>query len=138
MIFWYSKNNVPIKLALVLFSSAISFNAFPQAGHEICQSRLLDKELEIRYNLEPKSPPVNTQMAPFNFDTRWGKLGSSENFRGLSGYYCDAVNNHPTIYASSSGYTVVGSNYEKTFKLTELNLAFVAYKKLLIRSGYGK
>jgi len=112
--------------------------AYGQAGQEICRNRLEDKKNESQFNLEPKGPPVNKQMAPFNFDTKWGKLNSAENFRGVSGYYCDAVSNHPTIYASTSGYTVVGSAYEKTFKISELQLAIDAYKKLLISTGYLK
>ena len=94
--------------------------------------------MEQQFNLEPKTPPVNKQMAPFDFDTKWGKLSTVENYRGISGYYCDSVSNHPTIYASGSGYTVVGSAYEKKFKASELQLAIEAYKKLLISSGYLK
>lgn len=125
-------------MRLTVLAYLIFFSTFvqAQAGEKICLDRLANKELEIKYKLEPKTPPVNKQMAPFSFNTRWGSLNSSENFRGTSGYYCDAVDNHPAIYASSLGYTVVGSGYEKTFKLTELNTAFEAYRNLLKRTGY--
>ena len=106
------------------------------AGEKECQNRREDKLLEDRYNLEPKSPPVPAQLLPFTYDTPYGKIKTSDLFRDLAGNYCDSVNNHPAIYASSSGLTVVGAGYEKTYLIKEYQKAFNDYIKLLQSTGY--
>lgn len=110
--------------------------AYSQAGKRVCLEQQQQKQLEKKYNLDP-TPPTGNQLAPFGFDAKFGELTTTESFRGMSGYYCDSVGVHPTIYASGRGLTVVGSGgVEKTFAIADYQRAFAAYVKLLKETQY--
>ena len=47
------------------------------------------------------------------------------------------MSNFPTMYTSSSGITIVGKGYNKTFPINEFDEAIRTYKAFLVLRGYG-
>ena len=86
----------------------------------------------------PYTPPTSNVMSPFAEDARFNDLTPVEIANELSGYYCDSVNLHPLIYASSNGFTVTGNGFNKSYPISKMKEAFAAYTELLISTGYLK
>ena len=62
-------------------------------------------------------------------------ITTNDGFNYFSGNTCP-INNHPAIYASSKGLTVVGYKYYIEFPIDKLSEAFKAYQVLLVLDGY--
>jgi hypothetical protein len=126
-----------LKIIIIIISlSPISLFA----GEKECQARRADKILEEKYHLEPKTPPVPKYLAPFSYNTPYGKIKTNEMLRELAGNYCDSSSNLPLIYASgyeaSAILTVVGAGFEKTYPLKDYKRAYEDYINLLNTVGY--
>lgn len=121
---------------ILLFLSLISSVSYA-SKQEWCDRAKENRALHLKYpDMVPYEPPTSNVMSPFDPKTPIDNLTSKQIANMLSGYYCDSVNNHPLIYASSSGFTVVGVGFIKTYSINKLNDAINAYKKLLISAGY--
>ena len=71
------------------------------------------------------------------FDTPLRSIPPVEMFRVASGYYCEALNILPTMYAHSGNKIVVlGPGYEKEFDLANIEEASKAWRALLKSQGY--
>jgi hypothetical protein len=106
-----------------------------KTGAEICAERKRDTERDMRLGISPTFPPASKVISPIRPRAEYQKIGQDILFRDLSGYYCDSVNLHPLIYVVDDCFTVVGSNFEKHFRLNELENAIDAYRDLLKYNG---
>ena len=104
-----------------------------------CDLASEDRRLYLKYpDSAPYSPPTSNVMSPFASNTPFNKITPVEIANALSGYYCDSLNNHPLIYASSGGFTITGNGFSKSYPISKMNEAFAAYTELLISTGYLK
>lgn len=130
--------NIKIAAATLLASFSVGALADP-SKQEWCDTVREDRETYLKYpDLAPYAPPASNVPSPFNDNTPLGKLSSEKISSMLSGYYCDSPNNHPLIYASSAGFTVIGVGFNEVYPRNKLNEAIEAYKKLLVSAGYVK
>lgn len=128
-----------ILLAVILIFS-LQNTGWAQAGKQFCDmqkeglrfEKNLEKILKKRgLSLETTQPSFGKDLAPFSMETQFGKISSREIYRSLSGFYCDSVDRHTTIYHHSNGVTVVGVGYEKSFPMNKVSEAFDAYLMLI-------
>ena len=130
--------NIKITFTALLAFFSVSALA-DMSKQEWCDMVSEDRANYLKYpDLAPYAPPTSNVPSSFSDSTPSGKLTTDKTANMLSGYYCDSPNNHPLIYASSSGFTVTGVGFNKVFPLNEMNEAIKAYKKLLVSAGYTK
>ena len=129
-----------IKIAVTTLLASFSVDALADTSkQEWCDMVREDRATYLKYpDLAPYAPPASNVSSPFNDNTPLGKLSSKKIARLLSGYYCDSPNNHPLIYASSAGFTVIGVGFNEVYPINKLNEAIAAYEKLLVSAGYTK
>jgi hypothetical protein len=126
-----------MKVLLILLSLFLTTNIAFASKQEWCERAKEDRELHLKYpDMAPYAPPTSGVISPFEAEAPNDSLNSEQTANMLSGYYCDSINNHPLIYASSSGFTVVGVGFKKTYPISMFSAAIKAYEQLLISAGY--
>jgi len=125
---------------VVIFLSFLLLTNFVYASKQKwCDMAKENRKMYLKFpDMVSYEPPTSNVMSPFARKAPIDDLTSGQIANMLSGYYCDSVNNHPLIYASSDGFIVTGVSFNKVYPLNRFNDAINAYKKLLISSGYTK